>query len=92
MAWLATYGAGNKVDEEVRSYSEPYTNLIGGTSLSRTVTTTKYKYVGMTAAAAATCQAALNDPGSGVLAVAKKSGAGGNWMVEVTEITKSAWS
>lgn len=92
MGWLNTYGPTNKVDVETREWQEDLTNPGGATTLSRTVTMSKYKYVGMTQATAETCQAAVNDPGNGVTAVAKKAGRGGNWNVDVTSVTFTGWS
>ena len=90
MGWLTTYTAANKVDLSKRSYPDRVRYF--ATAYVRTITESRYKYVGMTQAAAETAQAALNSIATNVLAVAKKEGPGGNWMVEVTTTTYGAWS
>ena len=93
MAWLTTYGAGNKVDITTRLDRADFTAVSAGiTSSYRDITIDQYNYVGMTEAAADTCQAAVNDPSNGVTATKKREGPGGNFLVAVTETTYGAWT
>ena len=92
MAWLATYGATNKVDLTKRTDVSTIANGFTMEIWTQTVTTEVYKYVGMTEAAAETCRATVNDPDNGVYAAAKKEGPGGNWMVDVTDVTRTSWA
>jgi hypothetical protein len=91
--WLTTYGASNKIILAEDSHPDTFVTL-GGVPVvhTRTLTISKYKYVGMTHAAAVTCQATENDPANDVFATMKREGPGGNFMVEVTETTATAWA
>ena len=95
MAWLTSYGATNRIEDGrtvlVREqYDVASTGWIG----YRQVTTiTDYRYVGMTRAAALTCQDAINDPTASppVIAQMERQGPGGNYQVSVHEITIADW-
>jgi|TARA_R110000796_G_scaffold152808_3_gene269200 hypothetical protein len=93
MGWLTSHTSANKIVISEREDKEPASIAAAGgvTGWDRTVTTTMYKYVGMTEAATDTALAALNDPANGVYAVKKREGAGGNYMLEVTTVTYGAW-
>ena len=93
MAWLTTATATNKVGVSEESYPESFTVVFdGGSTSTRTVTTEKYKYTGMTEAAAKSNAATINDPSNDIYAGAKSDGKGGNWRIDVTETTATAWA
>lgn len=93
MGWLTTYGASNKIILSEDSMPDTFV-VVGGVPVvwTRTLTIAQYKYVGMTYAAAVNCQSTENDPPNDVFATMKREGAGGNFMVEVTETTASTWT
>jgi len=91
---ITAYSDTNKIPLSSRSY-EDRTTLYDGTSIDaykRTITESTLKYVGMTEAAAKTCQVALNDPSNGVNATAKRNGNNGSWMTGVTTKTYTDWT
>ena len=93
MAWLTTATTTNRVDISAESYPESFTVIFdGGSTSTRTVTTTKYKYVGMTEASAKSNAITINDPANDIYAAAQNDGKGGNWRIDVTETTATAWA
>ena len=95
MAWLETYTATNKITDETTSQGENLSYTVSAEDepvvYQRTLTTAKYRYVGMTEATAITAQAALNAPPDQV-ATLRRENDGGAYMVEVTAVTRTAWA
>jgi hypothetical protein len=97
MPLLTNYtDANQKVVDEERADEESLTYYFASTNtevtVTRTVTISQYRYVGMTLAAAQSCKTAVNSPSTGVIAVVRRASAGGEYCVEVTETTKGAWA
>lgn len=92
MALLEAYSDTNKVVNEQNSWTDGlnWANASTVTVYVRTITQSKYTYVGMTYAAAVSCAAAINNPPS-VEAVVKRGSEAGSYNVEVMEITRGAW-
>ena len=96
MPWLTTYGAGNLVMDEERIEKDRYPRWTGGPDftveiMAADITIDQYRYVGMTLAAAETCQTAINNPPA-LTAVVRRESAGGSYCVEVTERTEGAYA
>jgi len=95
MGWLANYADANqKIIDEEMTYYESLSYAVAATETPpyflRTVTVSKYRYVGMTYAAAVTCAAAVDNPPAIVATVHRGSDAA-NYYVSVIEIARTAW-
>lgn len=89
---FTNYTLAPKVYEEQGSRIEPLTVTLGTITLvnkKRTVTESRYRYVGLTEAAAKSGEATLNAI-EGVTATARAATVP-FWNIEVTEITVGAW-
>ena len=86
-----TYDDTNKiVDEEITR--EEISQVYGGTwtNLKRTVTETRFRYVGMSYAVAADCEAAMVSAGKKIVQLYRENDAG-FYGVRVTDVTYGAW-
>jgi hypothetical protein len=96
MPWLTNYtDANQKVVDEERAEEESLTYYFAATNtqvtVTRTVTISQYRYVGMTLAAAQSCKTTINNPPT-LTAVVRRESAAGGYCVEVTERTEGAWA
>ena len=95
MAWLESYDSANKITDESTSQGESLSYTVDAetdpVTYSRTVTTAKFRYVGMTEATAETARAALDNPPDQVATLRRENDAGA-YLVEVTAVTRTAWS
>ena len=87
MALLTTHSATNIVTFEPEATFSVFVafEALAGVwyKVYNEYTTARYAYVGMTAAAAATCAAAIHDPDNGVNARVVRASVGGMFNVEV---------
>jgi hypothetical protein len=90
MPLLTTYTDANKIIYENSPHLEKQT--IQGTLYTRTVLTVKWAWVGMDYDTAVTALATVDTPETGKYATLKRSGDGGAYSVEVTEVTEGAWA
>ncbi len=94
MPWLSSYSDTNLIIDEYNSWTDFISFAVqpGETPprFKRVVTQTKKRYVGMTYAAAVSCQTALHNPPS-VEASVSREGDGGAYTVNVMEITRADW-
>lgn len=97
MPWLTNYtDANQKVVDEKRIEKDRYPRWTGGPDftveiMAADITILQYRYVGMTLAAAESCQTAINDPPD-LVAVVRRESAAGSYCVEVTERTQGAYA
>lgn len=87
MPWLTTYGAANKVEDGTDFVTRKYT--FGPFTYEVEDEIDRYRYVGMTSAAADTCQAAVHDPSGdpAVYAQKERENNAGAFQVSVSEVT-----
>jgi len=97
MGWLTSYDDTNKIIDEVSTYTDrlSYTAAAGASEdpavFVRTVTVSRYRYVGMAYSTAVTCQGALNNPPN-VLASLKRENNGDAYSVEVMDLSIGDWA
>lgn len=96
MAWLSGYAnAQQKIIDEESEYIDflSFSVAAGETPpvFNRTVTISKYRYIGMTYVAAAECKEAINSPPD-VIATMQRASDAANYYVSVMEISRGAWA
>ena len=89
MPWAATYGDFNKIIMS-KEYLLTIWAVPGLDAQKRLDTLIEYQHVGMTYAAALTCQADIHTPPN-VIAHLRRAGQSGNYNVTVTTITRGDW-
>ena len=89
MAWLSSHSATNKITDDKRVDTERWSQwewiAEGVVWYARDVTTTTYRYVGMTEAAADSCATSMR--GSGYVATVRRENDANGYTVQVTEVT-----
>lgn len=90
MPLLTTYNDANLIIYEDSPHLEKQTIL--GTQLTRTIHTVRKAYVGMDYDTAVSCLATVDTPETGSFASLKRTGDGGAYSVDITEIEEDAWA
>jgi hypothetical protein len=91
MAWLTVANDDNKVVDHVQLVKESMTIVAGGTNtLTRTITYTQYRHVGMEYDSAVSAAETLNEV-AGTMATVQRENEAGAYMVQVTTVSASGW-
>lgn len=95
MGWLSSYGETNRITDETHSRKQTIVFAFGaGLILTRTVKEERYRYVGMTEAAAAAAVDELEEAvpeNTERTASSRRENEGGAYQVEVCDIVTGAW-
>jgi hypothetical protein len=96
MGWLSSYGETNKIVDETHARKQTIIFAFGaGLILTRTITETRYRYVGMTMAAADSAVTALEasaPENTERTASRRRQNDADAYQVEVCDIVTGAWT